>query len=520
MKGLKSCVGSPPIATPQITRKRIQNDVNRSTELPDLPPSTLPAHTIAVLKVDTHTGLPYISEINMPGPATNLAEAYARLKLEPLSDHSDDYVDLSAARGSKCLQRLESHLRASAINDDPRCHLAFIGHRGSGKSTELIRMEERLSDTFFPIHLYVDDRLQRDADYPDLFLWLVESIEQHLEKAGIHFPPKHADEVANWFREVTKFETHKTEQSTSLGTEAKASAGVSFFGTGLKLIAQLKSAIVGSRETRTEMRKEVKKRPEEFITLVNNFIHAAAAAVVAAGKPGKLLVVQDNLDRLDRDAALQLFQVNGENLKRLDIACVWTPPVGSLLSPFNIGLVFPHFPMPMISVRKRDGKTNPAAIAGLIALMEKRLSIASTFAAPGLVKELILASGGSIREFIRLTADARLNADVDSHGRIEKSDIKTAIKDCALQLQNSFYPSNVYFPILASIYLHKEFRADLGAELSTAAVDARRHFYHSLIAEEAVFAYNGDANWEDVHPSLHVLDDFKKAVAALPPIAS
>ena len=42
----------------------------------------------------------------MTAPAQNLNEAKARLSLEPLTDTATDYVDLSAARGSKCLAKL------------------------------------------------------------------------------------------------------------------------------------------------------------------------------------------------------------------------------------------------------------------------------------------------------------------------------------------------------------------------------------------------------------------------------
>ncbi len=453
----------------------------------------------------------------MLGPATNLTDASGRLSLQPLSDNSPDYVDLSAARGNNCLKKLEIRLRRFVENQETSCHVAFIGHRGSGKSTELLRMEEKLSDIFLPIHLYVDGRLQEDADYPELLLLLVESIAEAFAKKKISLAPEHAQAVADWFSQVTKFETEKTELASSLETGAEASAGVRVFGLGFKLFAKLRSAITGSKERRNEMRREVKKYADELIELVNAFLRAADSALQAQPKPLRLLLVQDNLDRLGRDAALNLFNENGETLNRLEVACVWTPPVGSLLSPFNISQKFQHFPMPMISVRRKNGKTNPDAIKGLTALVEKRLSIPDIFATAALVKELILVSGGSVRELLRFIDAALLNTRAEDHTHIEKSDTKAAIKEYALQLENSLVPSNIFLPILAEISVHKEFTADLEHGYSAEAVDARRHFFHSLIAQESVFAYNGDENWEDVHPALHVLPAFIKALAGVKP---
>ena len=136
------------------------------------------------------------------------------------------------------------------------------------------------------------------------------------------------------------------------------------------------------------MRKEIKKRADELVQLVNNFLGAASSALKAAGKPHRLLIVQDNLDRLSRDAATQLFKDSGELISQLNAACVWTPPVGSLLAPFNINRIFQTFSMPMISVRKRTGQTNSTALKNLTALVAKRMVIGFTFASPKLVSDL------------------------------------------------------------------------------------------------------------------------------------
>jgi hypothetical protein len=260
------------------------------------------------------------------------------------------------------------------------------------------------------------------------------------------------------------------------------------------------------------MRREIKKRADELIQLTNNFLGEASTALRVAGRPARLLIVQDNLDRLGRDAAIQLFKESGEILQQLNAACVWTPPVGSLLAPFNISRIFPTFPMPMISVRKITGDSNPTAIRDLTNLVSKRMEINLTFSKSSLVKELILLSGGSVRDLLRLIGDARLNACVEGHTVIEKADTQATAKQSALMLQNALTPGNIYLPILAEISVNKKFTADLEHGYSPDAVNARREFFHSLIAEGAVLAYNGDENWFDVHPTLHQLKDFKAAL--------
>ena len=448
----------------------------------------------------------------MPSPAQTLTEARNRLSLEPI-ENEQDYVDLSSARVSNCLARLENELREHLQSGQPRCHLAFVGHRGSGKSTELFRLANKLHADGFPIQLTLDATLHEDADYPDLFLWLVEKIATRLkETPGVALDDQHAEDVANWYASVAKFQTTTTTAKVGLETSASATVGGSFLGTGFKLLASLKSAFIGSKERRTELRREIKNRADELIQLVNNFLSAATAALKAADKPHRILIIQDNLDRLDRPAALALFRDSADIIQKLNAAFVWTAPVGTLVTPFNINTKFKTFFMPMIAVRKRTGKANTVALDALRSVIARRMEPDLTFGSDTLIRDLALASGGSVRELIKLTEEARLNATTERRGRIEAGDVRHARQQAAIAVQNSLIPTNIYFPILAQISADKEFIAESDTEISTALVETRRDFFHTLVATGAVFAYNGDDVWFDVNPNLLLIPSFKKAI--------
>ena len=455
----------------------------------------------------------------MSTPATTLQEAALRLRLGPLEENSADHVDLSAARGSNCLASLAARLQECADTGNDRSHLAFVGHRGSGKSTELIRMAGTLRHSIFPVHLILDPTLENDADYPELLLWMVEGVAAALKKENIPLASKHLQAVEQWFAAVTKEDIRATSSKVSMETEASAEAGFSFLGLGAKILAKIKSAIQGSHEYRHTVRERIKESRAELLTIVNSFLHAARAALASAGHPPRLLIIQDNLDRLDRESALRIFATGGETLQRLDGLFLWTPPVGSHLAPFNITAVFQTFFMPMISVRRRNGVENKTAVKGLTDLLAARMDLKLLFASPGLVRALTLLSGGSVRELIRLTDLARLNARVENRPHITKADLTVAAKEAASALQNAFIPNNVYFPILAEIHRHKQLEADLDGGFSTERVNARREFFHQLISQEAIFAYNGDDYWLDVRPVFHELRTFRAALAKGPPVA-
>ena len=449
----------------------------------------------------------------MPRPAENLQEAVNALQLDPLDAGNRFYADLAGARSSNDLAKLESRLRESATHGHTRCHLGLRGHRGSGKSTELLRMEDRLSDVFFPVHLFLDQTLHLDADYPDLFLWLVECLGRRLVEEKVPIDRAHLEKVAGWFAEVTRTRETSSEATMELAAEAEATAKYGIFGTGLKLLARVKSAFIGSTRRRLEMREELQRYAQELLATVNNFLDHASAALQQGGKPRRLLIVQDNLDRLDRTAAIKLFRDAGPIITDLQGTFVWTPPVGSHMPLFNIDHVLTVFDLPTIAARDRLGMENPTAIDGLTRLVANRLNIPLIFAKPDLVRELILSSGGSVRDLLRLIESARLNAAVEQHTAIESSDASVAIKEFGLDLQKILIPSSVYFPILAEISVTKEWRGFESAGLTPEQADARRAFFHQLILEGAVLAYNGDGLWYDVHPALHRVASFSKAGA-------
>jgi hypothetical protein len=77
--------------------------------------------------------------------------------------------------------------------------------------------------------------------------------------------------------------------------------------------------------------------------------------------------------------------------------------------------------MPMVCVRHRDGKEDRRALALMEEVVARR--IARTVCAPGVIKMLALASGGHIRDFLRLVHEAASGFGA----RITRADARRAI---------------------------------------------------------------------------------------------
>jgi hypothetical protein len=92
----------------------------------------------------------------------------------------------------------------------------------------------------------VDDNLLRDCDYTDLILWLVDSLARKFAEWNMPLDTGLVDDVVGWFAEKTieKVESVKTELTVE--AEAKGEAKAGFYWLSLKLLARVKSALVGS----------------------------------------------------------------------------------------------------------------------------------------------------------------------------------------------------------------------------------------------------------------------------------
>ncbi len=102
------------------------------------------------------------------------------------------YVDLNAARGAMdVVSRLEGTIRRA--EGSPTCQV-LAGHKGSGKSTELLRLKKRLEsdpDSFFVVYVEADEDIDRnDVDFPDVLIAIVRQTAAQLKQhAGINLKP-------------------------------------------------------------------------------------------------------------------------------------------------------------------------------------------------------------------------------------------------------------------------------------------------------------------------------------------
>ena len=446
-------------------------------------------------------------------PVARLRDVGAAVRVQPLESGDSRYVDLGRGRQTDDLRLLRICLQDHDADRNSFAKVALTGHRGCGKSTELLRLEHELSGRFFPLHFYAtEEEVLPDYDYADLFLWLTDELLRRLHDQGIRLDQSQAEDVALWFAQITVDDVESVKKEVELAAEAEAKARWGALGFSVGLLARLKSMIVGSHEKRTEIRRKLQSYSSELIRRFNLLLVNAHQALKNASRPANLLLVVDNLDRLSPPVASNLFFDNGEMLRMPKVHMIYTVPIATVLAPRNVGTVFEHlFLLPMIKTRKRDGKAFREGIRGLTELLSARIDLDAIFRSKAVVRRLVEMSGGSVRDLMRLVDSAQMIARAEEKEVIDMESANRAIAKLRLIFEQLLVPAASYFPRLARIHQRKNDGSQ--ALDDPEAIRKDREFLSQLLFNGSVLEYNGGESGYDVHPIVQQIRAFRENLA-------
>lgn len=185
--------------------------------------------------------------------ANTLKSAYLACTLEPLDGERIEqyYVDLSAVRKTLAVDRISTILDLQEA--DNFSTILFTGHRGSGKSTELKRIQKIWKKSYHVIYLEVNEETDiNDANYTDLYLIVIKQVEFALRKLGLKFDQRLLSSFEAWFKEITEENEESVEKSVSVESEASLEGGAPFIA---KLMVKLLAQIKGSDKQKTTIRQ-------------------------------------------------------------------------------------------------------------------------------------------------------------------------------------------------------------------------------------------------------------------------
>lgn len=432
-------------------------------------------------------------------PAENLVDAMNACDTSPLDIDDPRYQDFSCARDFR-LEHIVKEFN-SVLDGNKYFHHALCGHRGSGKSTEIIRLQKRLEEELGVLVFYIrvnEETDPYDIQYSELFLVLAKTLEKQLRNSPYRPEDKILNNVAAWFQEITKIKTEEIEMSMGIKTEASIGASIPLFG---KLMAALNARASAGTNAKKQIRDEIQKYPNALVENMNLLLDDVNTKMLKENKHKGILFILDNIDRYQPEIVNKLLLEGGDFLKELRCHTLITLPITLVYQQEGVHPreVFQGCQtLPMIKIRNKEddiATVSPNALEALKSALSKRLVIDKIFKHPSLVDELIKASGGSIRDLMHLIKQACIEADEIVDENAVKEAIRRMRIDYARQIGEKDYER------LARIHLEKH------------APNDKKH--RDLIFSRLVLEYVNSETWHDIHPVLHGLSKIQEWIDKL-----
>lgn len=361
--------------------------------------------------------------------------------------------------------------------------IVFAGHRGCGKSTLLAEFARNMRDAgYFVARFSIADLVEMsDVNHVNVLYAIALSLLSAASKQAIGIPEQTQRTLLDWF---TTVETESSSEDI---------AGEMGLGVDLKFLsAKLKNEAT--------FRKEIKRTFERKVSELARKADEIAALIQQATNK-EVLVVIDDLDKLDLPLVKDIYQDNINSLFLPKFRIVFTIPV-SAIRDVNLRAILDTNAeeVRLMAVSKlfhhaesRDPKAQPSEVAmqPLLAVLNRR--IPDDLIEPETARQIVLMSGGVIRELVRIARECCNECMFVLRGEPERRDIKIngeILKLAIKNLRNEFARSlgQNRFGILKQTYE------------TLSPPDAEDPEFLGLLHALYVLEYENDDLWYDVHP--------------------
>ncbi len=414
-----------------------------------------------------------------------IKEVYRAFDPAPLTEEVKDlYVNLDEVRGnSGFVSGLANNIR---LSDKLTCQLV-TGHRGSGKTTELRKLQielENSAEKLFVVFCEIDKDVDRnDIDFPDVLIAIVRQMATQLnERLGIKLKPGY-------------FKQRWDELKTLLSSE------VEFEDVGLQSgLLNVSAAIKSSPDTRMKIRKHLEPTTNSWIDAANDVIGEAILELDKKGYNG-LVIIVDDLDKMvlrpHSDAGCStgehLFVNRESQLSAFKCHLIYTMPIALAYSCQERKIAnlysLPHIPIvPMTKIKTDIGADYKPGFERFEELIDKRLARAGAkkeeVFGDNVCDQLIELSGGQPRELMTLIRESIAGGELP----ISSSSVERATR----KIQHAYARllQREHWDIIEQVKESHSFER----------TDELDKYWMDLLDSRAVLQYVNDKEWYALNP--------------------
>jgi hypothetical protein len=350
----------------------------------------------------------------------------------------------------------------------------FSGHRGCGKSTELLRLgaNPQIREKYLPVHFTIRDEADiNDLDFRDVLLSMAGQIYRTYHEEGGKLPKQMETELASWQGELVEEIERLQEGRRSFDIGGDLDAVFAKFGLKMKL----------EPATRTVIRQVFERNITGLIQIINEM----SAAIQA--ETGRLpLVLIDDLDKPDLPVATEIFHDRREIMLQPNCAIVYTVSSALFYSEEFDAIRDQAIFLPNVKLHPEGcaGERYRQGYNTMRLFAYKRM--ARDLIAEDALAEAVCYSGGVFREMARIMRGALGRARRRGAGHVEIEDVHLTVNEI----------QNEYRRILTAE--DRAFLKDVHDDNQLVNHERLRPLMQLL----AILEYRNGKNWCDVHPTL------------------
>ena len=416
--------------------------------------------------------------------------AFQNLQLIPLVT-PEQLKRFRVEYGTEILEKLEQLVEDCSPNNNK---IIFTGHRGSGKSTLLSEFCYRIRDRYFTVFFSISDIIEMsDVNHVNILFAMAVQLMETAEERQVEIGSKTKKDFYKWFSKHTYTESSSIDSSVEIEAGAEAGGGAWF----AKFFAKLKATLKANSVIREEIKTEFARRISDLVDRINDI----AVAIQAASKQ-EVLVVIDDLDKLDLDIVDRVYRNNINTLFQPSFRIIYTIPMAAtrdkplrgILRNATNNQIQSMWAMKFFA-RGEDLTTNPVPAAEAMEVFEQILykRMPRQLIEPEVAQMLILKSGGALRELIRLASQCcqlclvQLRRDPNNQDMIVTGEImQKAVTNLRIEFTEPLGQND--YEVLAQVY------SDYAPE------DGMNETFLDLLHNLYILEYRNDDLWFGIHP--------------------
>ncbi|MDJ0714373.1 MAG: AAA family ATPase [Prochloraceae cyanobacterium] len=423
---------------------------------------------------------------------------------EPLQAGDPKYVDCAEVRGDGNIEvDLGNRIRRAKRTS----YYLYSGHRGGGKSTELLRLKKFLEEkNFYVVYFAADeeDIQSQDAQYTDILLACTRHLLEDLNQSANPNP------LLEWVK-------NRVEELKDLAGTELSLQGLTVQAQ-ISQVAKLTANLRAEPTMRQKIREKVNPHTDSLIEILNDFLKEAKQKL--PDNRTKLAVIVDNLDRIvpivqesGRTNHEEIFIDRHEQIKGLNCDLIYTVPISLLYSnrASDIRTIYDNIQvLPMIMVTTPEETIYQPGLNKIQEIISNRVNL---FAADlSLEKEifdsqetldlLCTMSGGHVRELLKLVQDAIANT---TDLPISRKAVRIAITEARDSYRRTVQQDQ--WKLLAEVHISKRIIND------NKYLDLL--FSRCLLEYRYPYEEKKRKRWCDVNPVIRAIPEFQEALDSL-----